>query len=559
MKQHMKLWMVLAGGMALFASGCKKSFFDRTPEDNITVDNFFKTDAQVAASTNDLYGGPWFGYNNKVGWAITEISGGNGRSYSSDVSNFGDFSVTAANSELTSAWNSLFTVVAQANALINTLPAKVSSTVTPSVISNALGEARLMRALAYFHLVRIWGNVPLITNSSTYINNFQLNTNPVADVYKFIVNDLLFAEANCTKMIRSGNSIAQGHVSSGSASALLAKVYLYMQDYANARTEAEKVINSGEFKLYGIDVAGKKFKDLFLTANNNNEESIIALQWAPGSYGTGNSEQASTAYSGILVTGDGYGVLAPTFDLQDMYDTIKDQRAKATIMWPGDYYPELDQATGGYTLPSYANSQGSFAQIKKYVVGGPPDNGNQGAAQAMGNNTYMMRYAEIFLIEAEAVLAGAQTSSDPVALHAINTIRARAGLDSLTVIKRGYYVGNPKLNHYGSPPNGAAPTQLYRDDIIDERRREFAIENDYWFDIGRVDGFNKPNTTAGHPIGTIIIEQQDRGTGDGSTTPATRYANGFLKINDGQFYFAYPSTDVSADPNLTAPPVPYKF
>jgi starch-binding outer membrane protein, SusD/RagB family len=326
MKQDITRWVALAGLISLGVGGCKKSFFNRPPQDEITVDNFYQTDAQVAASTIDLYGAPWFGYNTKVSWSITELSGGNGRTYSSDVVNFGNFSVTPDNFEITAAWNSLYTVIAQANALLNTLPTKAAASVTPSVVSNALGEAHLMRGLAYFHLVRIFGNVPIITNSADFITNYQLNTNPVTDVYKFIVNDLLFAEANCTPQVRSGNSSAQGHVSSGSASALLAKVYLYMQDYTDARAEAEKVINSHEFKLYGTDVAGKTFGDLFLTANNNNEESIIALQWAGGgAYGLGNGQQASLAYSGIITgTGDGYGVLAPSFDLQAAYDTVSD-------------------------------------------------------------------------------------------------------------------------------------------------------------------------------------------------------------------------------------------
>ena len=69
-----------------------------------------------------------------------------------------------------------------------------------------------------------------------------------------------------------------------------------MQDYADARTEAEKVINSGEFGLIGIDVPGLGFNDLFKIANNNNRESIIAMQWlANAGYGFGNGVQASLA------------------------------------------------------------------------------------------------------------------------------------------------------------------------------------------------------------------------------------------------------------------------
>jgi len=556
MKRYIKYLFGVAVMSGITATSCKKEFFNRPPVDAVTVDNFYQTPAQVVASTNDLYSAVWFGWCGKSGWSITELMGGNGRSYSSDVANFSDFSVTNTNFELDNAWNALFIVVAQANALINNLPVKAPATVPTAVVNNALGEARLMRALAYFHLVRTWGPVPIIENAQTYINDYQLHTNPVTDVYKFIINDLKFAETNCTKMVRSGSSIAQGRVSSGSASALLAKVYLYMQDYPNARAEAEKVIASGEFKLYGTDIAGKTFNDLFLTANNNNEESVIQLQWAGnGGYGLGNPMQGSFAYnSSITTTGDGYGVLVPSFSLYDEYVT-GDSRLYGTIMVPGSFYPTINVAGGGYTLPLDANSQGTHLQVKKYVVGSPADNGGSGGAQSAANNTYMMRYADVYLIEAEAVMAGAQSSSDPVALAAINKIRNRAGLGNLTVINRNYTVANPKLNQYGTPPSPAVPTLILKDDILEERRREFAFEDDFWFDLGRLDGFN----STAHPKAIAFIKQQDRGTSDNSTPPV-RYANGYItNITDANFRLPYPATEVSADPNLTGTPVPYVF
>jgi starch-binding outer membrane protein, SusD/RagB family len=544
--------LITCAGLAF--AGCSKSFSDRPPVDQITVDNFYQTADQVQASTNILYGAPWFGYNTKVAWSITELYGGNGRTYSGDVVNFGNFTVTASNFELAAAWNSLFTVVAQANALINTLPVKVGASVDSATIRNALGEAHLFRALAYFHLVRLWGPVPIIADYSKYISNYQVNTNPVPDVYKFIINDLLFAEANCAHMIRSSAYGGQGRVSSGSASALLAKVYLYMQDYTNAKAEAQKVINSGEFKLYGTDIAGKSFGDLFLTANNNNEETVVALHWAAGSaYGLGNAEQASLAYNSVITgTGDGYGQLGPTFSLFDEYDTVNDNRFRATIMMPGSHYPQINQASGGYTLPLTASSQGTAMQVKKYVIGTPADNGGVGAAQSTGNNTYMMRYSELYLILAEAIMAGATTSTDPAALAAINTVRTRAGLSPLVNIRRGYTTPNPAVNYYNFPT--APPQTLYRDDIIEERRREFAIENDYWYDLQRLDGFNAST----HPIAKLIISQQDRGT-TGASAISQRYANAFLTINDNQFLLPYPSTETAADPLLLQAPVPYKF
>ena len=555
MKKYIKYIIGLTVVTGVTISSCKKDFFNRPPEDAISVDNYYKTNDQVLASTNSLYSAVWFGWCGKAGWSITDLSSGNGRTYSSDVVNFSNFSVTDANFELGSAWNSLFIVVAQSNAVINNLPAKASASVDKAVVNNALGEAHLFRALAYFHLVRAWGPVPIIENSLDYVQNFQVNTNPVTDIYKFIVNDLKFAEANLTVSgPRSGKS--SGRVSSGSASALLAKVYLYMEDYENARLEADKVINSGEFKLYGADVAGKTFNDLFLTVNNNNEESIIQLQWsATGGYGKGNPQQASFAYNSIITgTGDGYGVLAPTFDLQDIYDP-GDARRKATIMLPGDHYPEINQDKGGYTLPADANSQGTHAQVKKYVVGTPADNGGLGSSQSAPNNTYMMRLADVYLIKAEAIMAGAQTSSDPAALAAINKIRNRAGLGNLTVIRRNYVVNNPNLAFYGTVPPATVPLTLIKDDLLEERRREFAFEDDYWFDLGRLDGYN----VTSHPKAIAIIKQQDRGTSDNSTPPV-RYGNEFnANVSDASFRLPYPATEVASNPKLKEAPVPYVF
>ena len=552
MKAYQKHLLSIALATGLL-TGCSKDFFNRPPQSAITLDNFYQTNDQVVASTNDLYGAPWFGFQVKVGWSITELSGGNGRTYSSDIINFGNFSVTNTNFELNAAWNSLFTVVAQSNALINNLPVKVPSSVPAATVQNALGEAHFMRALAYFHLVRMFGNVPIIENSLDFVSNYQVHTNPITDVYKFIVKDLLYSEANLNKAIRGSSYAGNARVSSGSASAMLAKVYLYMRDYPNARLEAEKVINSGEFKIYGIDIAGKGFADLYLTINNNNEESICQLQWAGGaSYGKGNPTQAAWAYNSTITgTGDGYGQIAPTFDLQDIYDP-NDLRRKPTYMLPGDFYPEIDQATGGYTLPANASSQGTHAQMKKYVVGTPADNGGKGAAQSSANNTYMMRYAEVYLIEAEAVMAGAKTSSDPVALNAINIIRKRAGLGNLVLIDRSGFINNPNYMA-GSNLKGQHWPTFYKDDILDERRRELAFEDDYWYDLGRLDGFN----VSTHPIAKQIIAQQDRGASDGTT--GARYGNQYTTITDDKFYFPYPATEVAADPLLSQPPVPYVF
>lgn len=515
-----KKYFVLLMAVCVTGTACKDTFFDQPPQDAITVDNYYSTAEQVKASTNILYTKVWFLWNNKAAYC-TEVASGNGRSYAADVVNFNTIAATSDNTEIINAWNGMYTIIAQSNALINTLPAKVLPAVPKAVLNNALGEARFMRGLAYFYLVRLFGNIPIVENSLDLAVNYKVNTNPVTDVYKFIIRDLKFAEENCTSMVRGAPSAAQGHVSSGSATAMLAKVYLYMQDYVNARLCAEKVINSGEFKLYGIDVPDKTYHDLFLTANNNNQESVAAMQWvAGGPYGTGNSLQASLANNSIITgTGDGWAVVSGTYSLMEAYET-GDKRRRTTLMYKGDYYPELNQAGGGLTVPATWTFGNTGAGVKKYVVGTPADNGGKGATQSTGINTYLMRYAEVLLIEAEAVLGNAASTTDEAALGPFNKIRIRAGLP--------------------------VKTELTKMDIFKERRIELAIEFDYWFDLCRLDGFNV-NT---HPLAKAIINAQNRGV---TGTPM------YVNMTDAQFFYPYPTIEVSANPKLKEPPVPYVF
>lgn len=534
MERNFKYLAVIIVILSFTAFSCKKSFFNRPPESSLTLENFYQTTAQVQASTSALYSTPWFNWNNEISWAIGDMYGGNARSYSSDVYNYGNFSVTADNNLIDNGWNSLFTVVAQSNAVINNLKS-VPASIPANVVNNALGEAHLMRALAYFDLVRVWGNVPIIENNLDHVTNFQLNTNPVADIYKFIINDLKFAEANCVHMTRSGASQAQGRVSSGSASALLAKVYLYMQQYADARAEAEKVINSGEFKLYGPnagDINGKTYYDLYKTSNNNNEESVIALQWAGGApFGRGNSFQSFFAYSSVLTgTGDGYAVIGPTVDLQQAYEP-GDLRQYATIMLAGAYYPNLTQASGGYTVPSNVNAQDSRAAIKKYVVGTPADNGGVGAQFSTGIVTYVMRYSEVLLIEAEAVMAGAGSTTDAAALTPFNRVRLRAGLSALPTVTQA--------------------------NLMHERRIEFAIEGDYWFDLYRLDGWNGIINNQ-HPKAIANIKNQLRGVYSANVSPIY-YAQNTQVPTNADFVFPYPTIETAQNPKLLLPPVPYSF
>lgn len=524
MKRFSSLYKFLSIATLVFAfSSCDDDFTNRPPEDGVSLDAYYSTNAQVESATNGMYSRTWFQFGNKFFWAVSEVGSGNMYTGSSDVSAMRNFSLNGSDNELINGWSSLWANVAQANAIINFLEQRVGPSVDPAVLNNVIGEAYFMRATAYFYLVRLWGPVPIIENNLDHVGKPAINTNNIEDIYTFIEMDYKAAMERLNSKTRTANYMLNGRVSKGSAMAMLAKVYLYKKDYVNARLMAEEVINSGEFKLLGgAELPSKSFGDLFTYANNNNEESIFAIQWkGDGNYGSANNSNTQFGISTADVSTSNVtygGVFAPAQEIKTLYGT-GDVRRKETIMLPGDEYPNVKIKSGAtLVVPSedQIGGQGAGAAIKKYCIGvvngsttGPVDEWGM-----MDNNTYIMRYAELLLIHAEAVLAGGASTSDAAALTSINAVRNRAGLANLTSITF--------------------------DDIFLERRKELCFEGDFWFELGRM-----PRAQA-----IAIMAAQNRGNKD--------FAE-FYTPEEKDFFLPYPDIDVARNPLLLQPPVPYTF
>ncbi|PAM93378.1 RagB/SusD family nutrient uptake outer membrane protein [Flavobacterium sp. IR1] len=528
-KSFLNRYSVLLMATAFLTFGsCQEDFTERPSEDGISLDSYYSTNDQVTSATNGMYSRTWFQMYNKFRWAL-EVGSGNMYSGSADVSGLRTFAMNGSDPELVNGWASLWANVQQANMIINFLPARVGAEVDTNVLNNTMGEAYFIRATAYFDLVRLWGPVPIIENPLDYTSNPYVNTNTVADVYKLIVMDYLKAIDLLAEKNRTANYTVNGRVSKGSAKAMLAKVYLYQKDYPNARAMAESVINSGEFKLLGGDqLPGKSFADLFTYPNNNNEESIFALQWkGDGAYGSANNCNTQFGFvDGTLSTSNASygGVFGPSQEvILSLYDS-GDLRKHETVMVGGAVYPNIKTSLGvGLTVPAGKDlAQGSGGAIKKYCLG--VVNGNETGQidgwAMMDNNTYVMRYAELLLIHAEAILGAGSSTSDPAALNSINQVRRRAGLNNLTSVTF--------------------------DEIFLERRKELCFEGDYWFDLGRID--------KGKAI--TIMSAQNRGDRHGARFFTPKYSEDHA-AND--FYMDYPDNEVAKNPKLLQAPVPYTF
>ncbi|HEY0610563.1 MAG TPA: RagB/SusD family nutrient uptake outer membrane protein [Chitinophaga sp.] len=547
-KLHSKIYLTALVFCGMLSS-CSKDFLNRPPEDAIVDANFYQSTDQVLAGTAPLYNIVWFAYNDKASHGIGDGRAGILMSGSYQVENI-RMQTTDVTPEVYSSWTAFFNVVAQSNMAISNVTKYTAASVPDNVKQAAIGEGRFMRGVAYAYLVQNWGPVPIITDNNVLLTDTSITRNTVESVWEFIIRDLRFA-ANSLP----ATPLQKGRLTKWSAEGMLAKMYLTRAGVGSSGTRKQTDLDSAAwFAKDVITNSGatlmSNYEDLFLMKNNNNSESLFALQWKyDGDWGTQNSVQAFLAYgSEITGFGDGWGGdLGASYDILKRYST-NDKRRKGTFMFPGDHYSYIHQAVDDPNNPGKKIIQelqvpwnfvgteryNTRAWIKKYVVGRPEDNDGKVTQQHTEINTYMLRLADVYLLYAEALMGNAATTTNAEALKYFNAVRARAGLD--------------------------AKTSISADDIFYERRLELAMEGQAWYDIVRLHYYNPTKALS-------ILSQQDRGTYrvvPNAATNATSWTvtsdtPAMYPVTESNFYLPYPAAELTAAPNLRKPPVPYQF
>ncbi|SFO59076.1 Starch-binding associating with outer membrane [Chitinophaga sp. YR627] len=538
---------LIALACTLFASGCSKDFLNRPPEDAIVDVNFYQTTDQILAGTAPLYNIVWFAYNDKASHGIGDGRAGVLMSGSYQVDNI-RMQTTDVTPEVYSSWTSFFNVVAQANQIISNLVTYTASTVPENVKQAGIAEGRFMRGVAYSYLVQNWGAVPIIADNKVLLTDTSISRNTIASVWEFIIRDIRFAAENLPAA-----PMQKGRLTKWAAEGMLAKMYLTRAGISGSKNQIDLdsaawyandvIMNSGAALM-------DNYEDLFLMKNNNNPESLFALQWKyDGDWGTQNSVQAFLAYgSEITGFGDGWGGdLGASLDQLKLY-RIDDKRRKGTFMFPGDHYSYIHQSVDDPNNPgkkivqelqvpwNYVGTEryNARAWVKKYVVGRPEDNDGKVTQQHTEINTYMLRLADVYLIYAEALLGKSTSTTNAQALLYFNKVRKRAGVPEKTV--------------------------LTWDDIYIERRLELAMEGQAWYDLVRLYYYDPAKAIA-------LINAQDRGTYRIAANAATNATSwtitsdvpAFYTVTQSNFLLPLPAAELTAAPNLRKPPVPYQF
>ncbi|PUZ26265.1 RagB/SusD family nutrient uptake outer membrane protein [Chitinophaga parva] len=422
----MKKYTIIASLLAAttLLGACNKQL-DITPQGSPTSTNFWKTQNDAISGANamydqfdneDFYGRGFFWFIN----ASDDMVTGRVKAEGDNIKNFNSSFIGGSYTE--GQWKMRYIVIKRANDVIKNVP---NIQMDETLKKRILGEAYFLEGLMYFQLASNYGNdkagVPIIDRNSTATGVVTPRAKNVAENYAYIAQELKLAAANLPYFDTYAKE-DWGRPHKTAAYAFLSKMYLYAKDYPNAAAYADSVILSGKHHL--LD----NFADVFKIANNWSAEYI----WSVTSNGSTQNGYGSIL-PGVMLENKGWGLYngwgyyMPTMELYKAYEA-GDKRREATILKPGDSltyfgkriaYQSVNSLSGfqfnKYMEPfSYANPIGTIIS-------------SNGDHPATNLNVPLIRYAEVLLIKAEAMIMQGKNGDAE-----INLVRKRAGLPPVT-------------------------------------------------------------------------------------------------------------------------------
>lgn len=351
------------------------------------------------------------------------------------------------------AWLTNYNGINRANVLLEQLEINGDIVADMELRRRLEGEARFLRALFYFDLVRWYGRVPIVDRLISASEASSLPQSSVAEVYEFIVTDLQSAiQLLPAKSAYAG--IDRGRATNAAARALLALVHMTRSgpDYGNngpglgvnewqqAATLLEEVVNSGEYQLLTGENA---YASIFSYDNENNAEVVFDIQ-----YLTNQNPVVGGTFAWLLAPDTWFnasghpnqGGLTIRPVSNDLLDSYED----------GDVRRDFSIQTG-YTFNGVFEPRSFF---KKYIdLSRVPNNRVDWPI-----NFIVLRYTDVLLLHAECILNGASGSQQQVD-DAVSLVRIRAGLEPVSGVNL--------------------------DQLMEERRKEFAAEGSRWHDLIR--------------------------------------------------------------------------
>jgi len=471
-----------------------------TPGSNVTspeIARAFANSAYIELTVLDRGAGGYGGNTAELMEFMTGKADGNAQT---EAFRFYNLTYDAQSFYIDDWWQGLYYGVANCNLALQKINEITLDTVAKE---NMLAEVYTLRAFYYFYLVRMFGDVPKITEVVSDLNNVRPERAPVKEIYdEIIIPDLLKAEASSLPW--QDNT---GKVSMGAIKSLLADVYLTYagypvqggaENYAKSAQRSKEVIDNGGYSLF------PDYKDMTNPANKNKVEFIWQVQFAAGISNNDLTAKTLALYKRVSVYSDEFGGLVPTPQFVQSYpegDHRTDERQFFYTWYPGNPKnfpagdPRLDSVNlGGYYLYKWFDSVAVNATANS------------------GLNYTIYRLADVMLMYAEASNR-AEGGPNSDAIGYVNAIRARAQLD----------------------PIGAMSQDEFEKEVWTQRYLELCYEGKIWFDMLRT-----------RKVRNDITKEFDDFVGH-----TTVYGKTFT---ENQLLFPIPQREINNNTNLTQNP-----
>lgn len=467
--------------LVIMLSGCS-DIIDLQSESNIAEENFYSNYTQIQAGLTGCYKGLQKPLTTE--WSLTELrsdncvmdTGSSNSVVNQDFSYLDQLYPATTHLGNYTYWLNTYNNIRNTNVVLNAVGAEYNVTngaieynpidtsiVTAAQCKSIAAEASFIRAYHYFNLVRMYGGVFLIHEAITPAESKTINRSSVEEIYKLIEADLKNADTNGSRLTFSATPAnLVGHANSWAAKALLAKVYLTL----NRKAEAIVLLNSIKtLSGYGLE---STYANVFSVNNEMNKEILFTIRFKSGGVGLGNplANLFAPSNSGnAIVNGDGKGYNTPTSELASTaasYDPSSTRRAVNIQPYAKLYY------------------------VSKFTT--------KAALEDDAENDFpVIRYADVLLMLAEA------QGNNATSIGYINEVRRRAGI--LTDLSL------------------TLTTAAFEKALSNERRWEFAFENQRFFDLVRF-------TTTTETIATLPAQPIATTKGSYTTTAFTGKAEG---------------------------------
>ncbi len=493
-------------------SSCKK-FLEEAPRTTQSSANFFKNENDFKLAVNGTYAALRDIYGSNTSWVMGEMRSDNTHydykpsdaalavTQKNDVANFLNDEFSGQTSD---KWVKAYVVISRANAILDQIDGATFSADSKRIIA---GQAKFLRSLAYFELVRYYAGVPIYLHLINNPNDIYIKRSTVEQVYEVIIADA----KDAIEKLDAPAFPQTGVATKGAALTLLADVYINLKRFPEAEPLLKQVTQQGYDLM-------SNYADVFNPANKNNKESIFEIQYNAGLATPQASNfiykfiprmSNSTGITGLnqnTITDLG-GFNTPTQDLISSFET-GDNRLNASIA--------IAEGTWNASNDFVPTSNTAGASVKS-IVGYTPPAGKIGRpfprkflhahslAGQTNNNWPVYRYAEVLLLLAEALN---EQNKAAEALPLLNRIRDRA---------------------FGAGVSPIATTDqtALRNIILHERRVELAFENKRWIDLVRTGNMVSVMTAYGNAMKTLF-----------SYLPANSY-----KVTDDSKLFPVPYTE----------------